>query len=159
MKKDSQRELHPEVYAHLHPHNIVSRNELDAFANDREEVQLLVLAVLKTQAEDQETTMLPAIEASAIAVLAIMLSVLRFDPPGTQVTPAGAIGVIAPLAVGLALSLIAVMIVLPSIRRAVRGNRSRARAAVWLAAYERELDRCRATPGRAGRRWRKNHLL
>lgn len=147
---------------HLHDDDEITLERLASFANAPASVQLLVLSQLRLKSEDQEAALLPGIEALGIAVLALFLSLtpdsLRFailtepitDPLGRWVSVT--IGMVI-------LGLMAAALVFPTIWTILKADRNRARAAAWHEAFERELTRQRALPGRAGRAWRKAHSI
>jgi len=95
------------------------------------------------------------LEAAALAILAILLSVAPDDLLHTNaqhVTP-GLSGWFESIAVFLAYAMITLAIMIPSMIHAVRRNRDHGRAVVWLRAYEQALaDRRRGwvRPWRTG---------
>ncbi|WP_146237764.1 MULTISPECIES: hypothetical protein [unclassified Curtobacterium] len=139
MSKRTALKDRPEVSRHLHEHIIVTRNELDAFVSDDDAVQLLVLAELRSQAADQEATLVLALEAATVTILAIMLSRVPTSGSATANLGSGWVGTAAFAIVCVVLAAVAVALALPSVKRAVLGNRNRARAVVWLGAYEQAL--------------------
>lgn len=152
MKRRPKLSERPEVAKHLHDHIIVTRAELDAFANEEDDVRLLLLAELRSRAADQETSLVLTLEAAAIAIVAIMLSRVPVDavtvPPGPTWTRALILGITCALLAVIALALVA-----PSVWRSVKGNRDHERAVVWIAAYEEALTDRKPTP--PPRFWRR----
>lgn len=146
MSKRQELKDRPEVAKHLHDHIEVTRTELDAFVGEDDAVQLLVLAELRSQAADQETTLVLTLEAAAVAILAVMLS--RIPTASGRAMPdlgSGWVGTAAFAIVCAVLGAFAVVLALPSLRRAVIGNRNHARAVVWLGAYEQALAERRSS--------------
>jgi len=136
----------PEVTKHLHDHIIVTRAELDAFADDEDAVRLLVLAELRSRAADQETSLILALEAAALAILAILLSRIPINNPDVSSPGSGWVAVITLGIAYAILAILAIGLIVPSIWYAVKGNRDHARAVVWLAAYEHALIEREPTP-------------
>lgn len=135
----------PEVQRHLHRDNDVIRDRLDAFVTDDDATRLRVIAELRTRSVDQETTLTLTLQSAAIATVAVMLAAVRHDVVPAPPHPAdGVAGCVAYLLTCIVLGVFAVVIVLPSVWRAVKGNRDTARAAVWLAAYEGALAAARS---------------
>ena len=152
----------PEVAEHLHDDDEITLERLATFAEAPTSVQLLVLGQLRRRSEDQEAALLPAIEAMGLAILALFLTLIpdsmRFAVLPEPITdPLGRwLGVVAGMAI---LGLAAAILVLPTIKTILRADRNRAGAAVWHDAFDRELNRQRALPGRAGRAWRRAHPI
>jgi uncharacterized membrane protein YqjE len=152
----------PAVAAHLHDDDDINLTRLDRFADAPARVQLLVLGQLRLRSEDQEATLLPAVEALALALLALFLTVtpdsMRFavlteplyDPLGRWITVTTGMVIFALLTAAL---------VLPTIWKNLKADHRRGRAAAWHEAYDRELTRRRSLSGRQGRLWRKTHLI
>lgn len=146
MKKWPALKDRPEIAKHLHNHIEVTRRELDAFVREDDAVQLLVLAELRSQAADQETTLVLTLEAATVAILAVMLSrIPTASGPALPDLGAGWVGAAAFAISCVVLGVIAVLLAMPSVWRAVIGNRNHARAAVWLGAYEQVLAESRST--------------
>lgn len=155
-------EKDPAVAAHLHDDDDINLKRLASFADAPPRVQLLVLGQLRLRSEDQEATLLPAIEALAVALLALLLTVtpdsMRFavfteplaDPLGRWITVTTGMVIFA---------LFTAALVLPTIWKSLKADRRRGRAAAWHEAYDRELTRRRSLSGRQGRLWRKTHLI
>ncbi len=140
MRKRAALKDRPEVAKHLHKHIEVTRTELDAFAAEDDAVQLLVVAELRSRAADQETTLLLTLEGATVAILAVMLSrIPTASPPAAPDLGSGWAGTAAFAIACAVLGAIAVVLAMPSARRAVIGNRNHARAVVWLGAYEQVL--------------------
>lgn len=152
----------PEVAAHLHDDDEITLERLASFANSPAPVQLLVLGQLRSRSDDQEAALLPAVEAVAIAILALFLTItpdsMRFailaepiaDPFGRWIS----------VTTGMAFfGLFAVALVLPVVWKSLKADRRRGRAAAWHEAFDRELTRQRALPGRQGRIWRRRHAI
>ena len=136
----------PEVAKHLHDHIEVTRTELDAFAAEDDAVQLLILAELRSQAADQGTTLVLTLEAATVAILAVMLSLVpTASGPAVPDLESGWAGTAAFAIACVVLGAFAVVLAMPSVWHAVIGNRNRARAAVWLGAYEQVLAERRST--------------
>jgi len=160
-KKDPVDER-PAVAAHLHGDDEITLERLAAFAQAPPDVQPLVLAQLRLQSEDQEAALLPAIEVMGLAILALFLTVTPdsmriavltepiIDPLGRWFSVTVGMGIFGLMAAAL---------VLPTVRSVLKADRKRARAAAWHDAYDRELARQRAIPGRAGRSWRRLHPI
>jgi hypothetical protein len=161
-KKQRAASDRPEVAEHLHDDDEMTLERLATFGEAPASVQLLVLGQLRTRSEDQEAALLPAIEAMGLAILALFLTLIpdsmRFAVLPEPITdPLGRwLGVVLGMVI---LALVAVALVLPTIRTILRADRDRGRAAAWHEAYDRELTRRRALPGRAGRVWRKSHAI
>lgn len=132
---------------HLHDSADVTRAALDRFVHSSVDVQLLVLAELRMRAEDQEVTILPALQASAVSILAVFLAVTPDAMKFAVIAPPTAQGGLAhwlSITTGFLIYAVVVGIILaPSMFHGVRRNNARAVAAAWLSAYERELDRWR----------------
>ncbi|MDB6427459.1 hypothetical protein [Curtobacterium sp. 20TX0008] len=140
MRKRAALKDRPEVAKHLHKHIEVTRTELDAFAAEDDAVQLLVLAELRSRAADRETTLLLTLEGATVAILAVMLSrIPTASPSAAPNRGSGWVGTAAFAIVCAALGAIAVVLAMPSARRAMIGNRDHAQAVVWLGAYEQVL--------------------
>jgi len=140
MSKRQELKDRPEVAKHLHDHIEVTRTELDAFVADDDAVQLLVLAELRSRAADQGTTLVLTLEAAAIAILAVMLSrIPTASGPAVPDLGSGWVGIAAFAIACVVLGAVAVVLAMPSVWHAVIGNRKRARAVVWLGAYEQVL--------------------
>ena len=152
----------PEVAKHLHDDDEITLERLKTFGEAPTSVQLLVLGQLRRRSEDQEAALLPAIEAMGLAILALFLTLIpdsmRFAVLPEPITdPLGRwLGVVLGMVI---LALMAVALVLPTIRTILRADRDRGRAAAWHEAYDRELARRRALTGRTGRVWRKSHVI
>lgn len=134
----------PEVKRHLHTDWEVTPERLHAFSIAPERDRLFVSAELRRRAEDQELTLLPALEASALAIIAIFLAVTPNEMKFAVVAHVATTGLDRWLTVTLGYVIYGVVagaVLLPSIWGAVKRNRDRCRAAVWLAAYERYEDR------------------
>ena len=124
----------PEVRAHLHSNSEITLERLDSFAQAPSSTQLLVLGQLRMRAEDQEATLLPAIEALALATLALFLTVVPesmriavvakpiMDPLGRWLSATSGM---------LIFGLMAVALTLPTIWNSLKTDRKRARAAAW----------------------------
>jgi|GEM_PF-3281107 len=140
MSKRKELKDRPEVAKHLHDHIEVTRTELDAFVGADDAVQLLVLAELRSQAADQETTLVLTLEAATVAILAVMLSrIPTGSGPAVPDLGSGWVGTVAFAIACVLLGAFAVALAMPSVWQAVIGNRKRARAVVWLGAYEQVL--------------------
>lgn len=115
------------------------------------------------RAEDQEVTILPALQASAVSILAVFLAVTPDEMKFAVSAPPTAQGGLAhwlSITTGFLIYAVIVGIILvPSILHGVRQNNARAVAAVWLSAYERELDRWRGGSHRAAKAWRRTHPI
>lgn len=136
----------PEVAKHLHDHIEVTRTELDAFVAEDDAVQLLVLAELRSQAADQGTTLVLTLEAATVAILAVMLSrIPTASGPAVPDLESGWAGTAAFAIACVVLGAFAVVLAMPSVWHAVIGNRNRARAVVWLGAYEQVLAERKST--------------
>lgn len=145
MNKPTPLSDRPEVQRHLHRDNDVTRDRLDAFVTDDDATRLRVLAELRTRSVDQETTLTLTLQAAGISTVAVMLAAVRRDVvPAAPHAADGVVGYVAYLLACVVLGVFAVVIVLPSVWRAVKGNRDTARAAVWLAAYEDALAAARS---------------
>lgn len=129
---------HPEVGRHLHEHIDVTRAELDAFLGEDDAVRLLVLAELRAQTADQETSIVLTLEAAGTAVVAIMLSRIPVAAGPAAAGPWWATDLTLAIACAI-LGLVAAAILIPSVRRAVKGNLDHQRAVVWLAAYKQAI--------------------
>ena len=115
------------------------------------------------RAEDQEVTILPALQASAVSILAVFLAVtpdeMKFAVIAPPTTQDGIARWLSTTAGFLIYAVIVGIILAPSILHGVRRNNARAVAAVWLSAYERELDRWRGGSDRAAKAWRRTHPI
>lgn len=148
--------------AHLHDSADVTRAALDRFVHSSVDVHLLVLAELRMRAEDQEVTILPALQASAVSILAVFLAVTPDEMKFAVIAPTAQGGLAHWLSITTGFLIYAVIvgiILVPSILHGVRRNNARAVAAVWLSAYERELDRWRGGSHRAAKAWRRTHPI
>ncbi|MCE0459493.1 hypothetical protein [Curtobacterium flaccumfaciens] len=138
MKKRPELSDRPEVAQHLHDDIVVTREKLDAFMRDDDAVQLLVLAELRSRAADQETTLVLTLQAATVTILAVMLA--RIPVGSAAPSSSGWTGSVAFAIAALVLAAFAILLIMPSVRNAVIGNRNRQRAVVWLAAYEQALS-------------------
>lgn len=138
MKKRPELSDRPEVARHLHDDTVVTREKLDAFVSDGDAVQLLVLAELRSRAADQETTLVLTLQAATVTILAVMLA--RIHVGSAVLSSSGWEGTVAFAIAALVLAAFAILLIMPSVRHAVIGNRNRLRAVVWLAAYEQTLS-------------------
>lgn len=138
MKKRPELSDRPEVAQHLHDDIVVTREKLDAFMRDDDAVQLLVLAELRSRAADQETTLVLTLQAATVTILAVMLA--RIPVGSAAPSSSGWTGSVAFAIAALVLAAFAILLIMPSVRNAVIGNRNWQRAVVWLAAYEQALS-------------------
>lgn len=137
MKKRPELGDRPEVARHLYDDTVVTREKLDAFVRDGDAVQLLVLAELRSRSADQETMLVLTLQAATVTILAVMLA--RIPVGSAAFSLSGWAGTVAFAIAALVLAAFAILLIMPSVRHAVVGNRNRLRAVVWLAAYEQAL--------------------
>lgn len=155
-------EKDPEVASHLHDDDEITHERVNSFAEAPTRVQLLVLGQLRLRSEDQEASLLPAVEAMALAILALFLTItpdsMRFaflaepiaDPVGRWISVTAGMVIFG---------LFAAALVLPVVWKSLKADRRRGRASAWLEAYDRELTRRRTLSGRQGRSWRRTHPI
>ena len=158
MRKRPELSDRPEVAQHLHEDIVVTREKLDAFVRDGDAVQLLVLAELRSRASDQETTLVLTLQAATVTILAVMLARIPVGSAGPS--SSGWTGTVAFAIAALVLAVFAILLIMPSVRHAVIGNRNRLRAVVWLTAYEQALAESSADPAGPSvrsRLWRLVH--
>lgn len=158
MRKRPELSDRPEVAQHLHEDIVVTREKLDAFVRDGDAVQLLVLAELRSRASDQETTLVLTLQAATVTILAVMLARIPVGSAGPS--SSGWTGTVAFAIAALVLAVFAILLIMPSVRHAVIGNRNRLRAVVWLTAYEQALAESSAdpaVPSVRSRLWRLVH--
>lgn len=132
MKKRPELSDRPEAARHLHDDIVVTREKLEAFVRDSDAVQLLVIAELRSRAADQKTTLVLALQAATVTILAVMLA--RIPVGSAAPSSSGWAGTVAFAIVALILAAFAILLIMPSVQHAVIGNRNRLRAVVWLAA-------------------------
>lgn len=137
MKRRPDLSDRPEVAQHLHEDTVVTREKLDAFVRDGDAVQLLVLAELRSRSADQEATLVLTLQAATVTILAVMLA--RIPVGSAALSSSGWTGTVAFAIAALVLAAFAILLIMPSVRHAVIGNRNRLRAVVWLGAYEQAL--------------------
>jgi len=139
---------------HIYDDYRVTRERVADFANAPEEEQLRVLTFLRARNAFHVVEDIPTAIATSLAFIAIVLVVLRvpviaLDQAGPLVFPlAVLVGVLAFIVVG-SLTIWAMK----------WGRTDKAKAALWLAAYETELTRRYAATGKDAKRWRKQHSI
>jgi len=144
VKKRPELSDRPEFARHLHKDTVVTREKLNAFVRDSDAAQLPVLAALRSRAADQETTLVLTLRAATVSVLAVMLA--RIPLESTGASSDGWAGIVALAIAAVVLATFAILLIMPSVRHAVIGNRNRLRAVVWLAAYEQALTQSAVDP-------------
>ncbi|MGO4785513.1 hypothetical protein [Cryobacterium sp. W22_MBD10_FK3] len=138
------------VAVHLHGDLDVSPTRVKAFGRAAYETQLNVLALLRARSGDDTTSAEVSLAALLLAFAALFIAPsrgLNFD---------GLPWLAAAIASGI-FTLILATVLLPFIVSQVLRRGRTERAAVWLSAYEDEINRRRAMDGKGGRDWRNAH--
>jgi protein-S-isoprenylcysteine O-methyltransferase Ste14 len=147
---------------HLHNDLHVTRARVEDFASADFDIQLGVLASLRSNADSQEATQVLAVQSMVVAVLAVLLTFAPGIVPHVKAIDYGPFWWLQFIAVSIGvvvLVVVAVIVVIPVLIDQSRFTRKRQQAVVWLGAYEDELARHRSSRGRAARRWRRTHPL
>jgi hypothetical protein len=137
--------LPPEIRAHLHKTVSVTPAAIHEFVVASPAVQARVLAELRHQIADDSSATEIAFGATAFALIGLIIAPKQINLDGVDL--------LGGLAVGVILGFAAVAALIPLFWGAIVGGKKRARAAVWVAAYEDGLARSWALSGRSARRW------
>lgn len=139
----------PDVSAHLYRDTDVTTERLESFAQAPRHVQLRVMAALRERAVEDN------LELTIMAILLAIILPIASIGIAPEATPAPLWAkVAAAIILGLLLGFVFGAIIG---WRPIRDHRRRQVATVWLGAYQDELERRRAQPGRSARRWRAMH--
>jgi hypothetical protein len=138
---------------HIHDDSDVSSKRLTDFALADRDVQVAVLARLRTTAADESNTLSLSFTSLLIAILLVIAAplVTMKVPPAVRESWLGQLVMVACTVVLLIVALSPVMFFY------VMELKRRERAVVWLGAYQDELARRHRLRGREARRWQRAH--
>lgn len=147
--------------AHLYDDVDVTLVHPHAYAKERPEVQLEIMARLRVQTASQDGSQQLTLQGVGISVLAVLIALspglVPHAPAVVNPTAFWWAQLVSNLFVFSAIAGIVVIVLIPLIWDVTKSTKKRDRSVVWLAAYSDELARHRGRRGAAGRAWRRSH--
>jgi len=139
---------------HLYADDRVTIDRVDAFAVASRREQVLVLTELRRRSGEDPNDVQTSVMVGAFGVLSTLFVAPKV---ADLVQTLGSEPWLLWLPTGVAAGVVIIISLSPVIVSALLRGSKRERAALWLRAFEDELERRRSMGGRSGRLWRRLH--